>query len=41
MIAVIAIVALQIVIAALLFGTVLLDRHAGAPDLVPLRRRAR
>lgn len=41
MFAVLAILAVQVVFAALLFGTVALDRHHEVPSVVELRRRAR
>jgi len=41
MLAVIAILAVQLVVAALLFGTLLLDRPADAPHLVEARRQRR
>lgn len=41
MLAVIAILAVQALFAALLFGTVVLDRHHEVPRVVELRRRVR
>lgn len=41
MLAVIAIVAVQLVVAALLFGTLLLDRRPDAPQVAELRTRRR
>lgn len=41
MLAVIAILAVQLVVAALLFGTLLLDRPADSPHLAEVRRERR
>ena len=41
MLAMIAILAVQLVVAALLFGTLLLDRTADAPTLAEARRERR